>query len=124
MDSPEYQYSSIKEGLNDILQREGFWRFYRSTKIYIASKTFYTAVQFQTYELLNYFNTGWGTYSVFINAIASAVVATTFGNPLEVLITQYALVDTSKKQLALIPMIKRLWNQEGRLKGFYKGYGT
>jgi hypothetical protein len=58
-----------------------------------------------------------------LNTIASAVIATTTVNPLEVLITRYALVDTTKKKLVLFHMIKRMKQKEG-LSAFYKGYVT
>lgn len=96
-------------------------RFYKSTRIYFATKTLYTAVQFQVFEMLNYVNGGHA--ASFVNAIISAVIATTLVNPLEVLITRYALVDTTKKKLVFSYMVKRLWQREG-FTGFYKGYIT
>lgn len=78
-------------------------------------------MQFQTYELLTYYF-HW-KYAMFFNSIVSAIVATTVVNPLEVIITRYALVDTTKKKLVFSYMVKRLWQHEG-FTGFYKGYVT
>jgi len=78
-------------------------------------------VQFQTFEMLNYCYEG--QTAIFLNAFASAVVATTIVNPLEVIITRYALVDTTKKKLVFKYMVERLWQREG-FAGFYKGYVT
>jgi hypothetical protein len=51
------------------------------------------------------------------------VVATSILNPLEVLITRYALVDTTKKKLVFSFMVQRIRQREG-IAGFYKGYIT
>jgi len=51
------------------------------------------------------------------------VFATAILNPLEVVITRYALVDTTKKKLIFSSLVKRLWQREG-LAGFYKGVLT
>jgi len=40
-----------------------------------------------------------------------------------VVITRYALVDTTKKKLVFSYMVQRLWQREG-FAGFYKGYVT
>lgn len=109
-------------GLREIKEKEGILRFYKSTRIYFATKTLYTAVLFQTYEILNY-NYGHIKYSTFVNSILSAVVATTILNPLGVVITRYALVDTTKKKLVFSYMVQRIMQREG-LAGFYKGYLT
>jgi hypothetical protein len=109
-------------GLKEIKEKEGILRFYKSTRIYFVTKTLYTAVQFQTYEILNYYF-GHISLSTFMNSILSAVVATTILNPLEVLITRYALVDTTKKKLVFSYMVKRIMQREG-FAGFYKGYVT
>jgi hypothetical protein len=60
---------------------------------------------------------------MFFNSILSAIVATTILNPLEVLITRYALVDTTKKKLVFSYMVQRIMQREG-FAGFYKGYVT
>ncbi len=57
------------------------------------------------------------------NTLLSTAIATTLLNPLEVLITRYALVDTTKKKLVFRNMVNRIYKREG-LKGFYKGYLT
>ena len=56
------------------------------------------------------------------NTIFSTIVATTLLNPMEVLITRYALVDTTKKRLIFTQMVKRILHREG-VAGFYKGFG-
>jgi hypothetical protein len=109
-------------GLREIKEKEGILRFYKSTRIYFATKILYTAVQFQTYEILNFYF-GHVSFSAIFNSILSAVVATTILNPLEVLITRYALVDTTKKKLVFSYMVKRIMQREG-FAGFYKGYIT
>lgn len=68
----------------------------------------------------------WAGPSIFwmiINTLASTATATTLLNPLEVLITRYALVDTTKKKLVFTHMVSRIYRREG-IKGFYKGYLT
>jgi len=57
------------------------------------------------------------------NTLISTAVAVTCVNPLEVLITRYALVDTTKKKLVFTDMVGKIKKREG-LMGFYKGYGT
>jgi hypothetical protein len=71
--------------------------------------------------MLNFYYPGHA--ASFLSAIASAVIATTVVNPLEVIITRYALVDTTKKKLVFSYMVKRLWQREG-FAGFYKGYAA
>lgn len=122
MNTEEYQYSSALMGLKEIKEKEGILRFYKSTRIYFTTKTLYTAVQFQTFEVLNYYY-GHIKGAMFANSVLSAVVATTILNPLEVLITRYALVDTTKKKLVFSYMVKRIMQREG-FAGFYKGYLT
>ena len=121
MNEPEYQYSSAMEGLREIYQREGLLRFYRSTRIYLGAKTLYTALQFQSYEMLNFFYHS--NLALVLNPVASAIIATTLMNPLEVLITHYAMVDTTQKALVFKHIVRRLWQQEG-IRGFYNGFTT
>lgn len=80
MNTEEYQYPSAMYGLREIQKQEGILRFYKSTRIYFATKTLYTAVQFQVFEMLNYANKG--QTASFANAIISSVIATTIVNPL------------------------------------------
>lgn len=68
-------------GLREIKEKEGILRFYKSTRIYFTTKTLYTAVQFQTYEILNFYY-GHIKGSLFFSSVISAVVATTVLNPL------------------------------------------
>lgn len=81
MNHPDYNYHSLYEGLKDIYVREGFWRLYKSTKIYFTCKTMYTAIQFQVFEMIRYFAGPSKLWLVF-NTIASTAIATTFVNPL------------------------------------------
>lgn len=60
-------------------------------------------------------------YSIFVTSPLSACLAAIIVNPFEVIITRYALVDTTKKKLVLSYLLKRLWQREG-LAGFYKGF--
>ncbi len=62
-------------------------------------------------------------HAVWANAVCSAIFATILVNPLEVVITRYALVDTSKKKLVFGAMVRGLGQREG-LAGFYKGILT
>lgn len=58
-----------------------------------------------------------------VNTLLSTAISTTLLNPLEVLITRYAIVDTTKKQIIFSNMVDRITKREG-FKGFYKGYLT
>lgn len=58
-----------------------------------------------------------------VNTLASTAISTTLLNPLEVLITRYAIVDTSKKKLIFGKMVNKITKLEG-IRGFYKGYLT
>ena len=58
-----------------------------------------------------------------INALISTTISTTLLNPFEVLITRYAIFDTTKKKLVLSRMVKKMKIREG-YRGFYKGYLT
>jgi len=120
MNLPEYQYSSARDGLREIYEREGLLRFYKSTKVFLMTNTIYTAFLFQFYELLNYHFRD-KPYSIFDTSPLSAFMAAIIVNPFEVVLTRYALVDTTKKKLVLSYLLKRLWQREG-LSGFYKGF--
>lgn len=120
MNLPDYQYSSAIEGLKEIYYREGLLRFYKSTKVFLMTNTLYTASLFQFYELLNY-KYGDKPYSILFTSPLAAFLAAILVNPLEVVLTRYALVDTTKKKLVLSYLLKRLWQREG-LAGFYKGF--
>ena len=104
MNHPNYEYNSLFTGLKQIYEKEGFWRLYKSTKIYFACKTMYAAIQFQVFETIRYF-AGPSKFWLIINTLLSTAIATTFLNPLEVLITRYALVDTTKKNLVFSSMV-------------------
>ena len=120
MNLPEYQYSSAMVGLREIFEREGLLRFYKSTKVFLMTNIIYTASLFQFYEILNY-KFGDRPYSVLLISPISAFTAAIIVNPLEVVLTRYALVDTTKKKLVLSYLLRRLWQREG-LAGFYKGF--
>lgn len=45
------------------------------------------------------------------NTLFSTAIATTLLNPLEVLITRYALVDTTKKKLVFKNMVSRIYKR-------------
>ncbi len=122
MNKPEYEYSTLRQGLKDISSKEGVLRLYKSTKIYFACKTLYTAIQFECFELIRYY-AGPSKLWMLLNTLISTTVAVTMLNPLEVLMTRYALVDTTKKKLVLERMVKRIYKREG-VAGFYKGYVT
>jgi len=64
----------------------------------------YTAIQFQVFEMIRYF-VGPGKLWLIVNTITSTAIATTLLNPLEVLLTRYALVDTTKKKLVFSLMV-------------------
>ena len=71
--------------------------------------------------MLNY-KYGDRPYSFLYNSPIAATLAAIIVNPFEVIITRYALVDTTKKKLLFGVLLKRLWQREG-LAGFYKGFG-
>jgi hypothetical protein len=64
----------------------------------------YTAIQFQVFEMVRYF-VGPSKVWLFFNTLLSTAIATTLLNPLEVLLTRYALVDTTKKKLVFSLMV-------------------
>jgi hypothetical protein len=56
-----------------------------------------------------------------LNTLLSTITANIIVNPLEVLITRTALVDTTKKELNVKKMLKKVKEREG-FAGFYKGF--
>ncbi len=76
----------------------------------MLTKTLYTASLFQFYEMLNYKYSDI-PYSYFVTSPLAATLAAILVNPLEVVITRYALVDTSKKKLVLSSILKTLWER-------------
>jgi hypothetical protein len=58
-----------------------------------------------------------------MNTLVSTAVATTILNPLQVVITRYALVDTTKNPLNFKFIVRGIYKNEGR-SGFYKGFAT
>ncbi len=72
--------------------------------------------------MIRYF-AGPSHYWMLLNTVLSTAIAVTMLNPLEVLITRYALVDTTKKNIIFWQMINKIYKGEG-VRGFYKGYAT
>lgn len=72
--------------------------------------------------MIRYF-VGPSVFWMLANTIISTAIATTLLNPLEVLITRYAIFDTTKKKLIFRNVVEKIIKNEG-LKGFYKGYPT
>ena len=66
---------------------------------------------------------GPSTTLLIFNTILSTGIATTILNPLEVIITRYALTDTTLKKVQINRLAHRIYQREGFI-GFYKGYGT
>ncbi len=64
----------------------------------------YTAIQFQSFEMIRYFAGPSKLWMIF-NTIVSTAIATTVLNPLEVVLTRYALVDTRKQKLVFTNMV-------------------
>lgn len=95
-----------------------------SGRIYILSKTIYAGIQFQLFEMIRYY-AGPDLYWLLFNTFISTAIATTVLNPLEVLLTRYALIDTTKRKKAvtILQVGSRLYQREG-IVGFYKGYAT
>lgn len=122
MNRPNDNYTGLFSALKDIKNKEGISRFYKSSKIYFACKTLETAIQFQSFEMIRYL-VGPSFMWMLINTVFSTALATTVLNPLEVLITRYALVDTTKKKLVFSHIVKKIYKREG-IAGFYKGYET
>lgn len=72
--------------------------------------------------MIRYF-AGPSHFWMILNTIISTAVAVSLVNPFEVLITRYALVDTTKTKLVFSNMVSRIHKREG-IQGFYKGYVT
>lgn len=80
----------------------------------------YTGIQFQMYESIRYY-TEHSFHMTLINTLLSTVTANIVVNPLEVLITRSALVDTTKKELNVVNILSKMNKREG-IRGFYKGF--
>ena len=72
--------------------------------------------------MIRYF-VGPSPFWLIVNTLASTAISTTLLNPLEVLITRYAIVDTSKTKIIFGKMVNKITKLEG-IRGFYKGYLT
>lgn len=104
MNHPDHEYTSLFKALKAIEKKEGFWRLYKSTRIYFVCRTLYTAIQLQVFEMIRYVAGPSKAWLIF-NTIFSTAIATTLLNPMEVLLTRYALVDTTKKKLVFSLMV-------------------
>jgi hypothetical protein len=107
MDMKEYQNKSFSSALKDIINKEGFTRCYKSSKLYLLSRTLAIAIEFQCFETIRYI-VGPSPLWMIPNALLSTGVAVSLVNPLEVLITRYALVDTTKEKLVFFQMAKAI----------------
>lgn len=79
----------------------------------------FVAFQFQIFEMLRYYGDATWMWMI-INTVISSSTASIIVNPLEVLLTRYALVDTNHKKLVFRSMVAKMCKEEG-FRGFYKG---
>ena len=61
------------------------------------------------------------TLNLLVNTIISTAVATLALNPLHVILTRYAVFDTTKNPLIFKNIVKKMYKNEG-IAGFYKGF--
>lgn len=115
-----YNYHGVLDALKQISDKEGFFRLYRTSNLFILYMLLYTGIQFQMYETIRFY----AQHSLnltLLNTFVSTVTANIVVNPLEVLITRTALVDTTQKELKILRTISKIREREG-ISGFYKGF--
>lgn len=117
--SIEYQYKGFFDGLRKVIKKEGIYRLYRSSEIYMLCMTIQAGVLFQSFEMFRDFY-GHSVNLSLINTVLSTTIASLICNPLDVLITRVAITDTSRKKVVYAIKIEKIWKREG-INGFFKG---
>lgn len=83
--------------MRQVIKKEGIMRLYKSSHLYMFYMSLQAGMFFQCYESFRDFY-GHSVSASILNTAVSTVISTFICSPIDVLITRYAITDTSKKK--------------------------
>ena len=127
--SPQYNYTSLWDGLKSIYKNEGVIRFYYSSHIFVTYCLILTMVQFTTYEWMKALyqhrlkKKEFGTLESMIATVLSTSSAVLVTHPLNTLVVQHQMINLEKcGNETTIQLLKREF-KEHKLKVFTRSVG-
>lgn len=128
VNSEVFQYKSIRHGLTDMIQKEGYFRLFKASPLYLAYNVLFNICLFQTYETLRIQqmkrekkeNKDLRFRDSVINTLQATLLATILTNPLDVIITKYQVIDSSVSKLSAKQVFLDTYRRDG-IKGLNRG---
>lgn len=128
INSESYQYKSIPHGLKDMIHKEGYFRLFKASPLYLTYATIFNTVLFQTYETLRInqmrlegkSNREMTLVDSVMNTVKATMLATLLTNPLDVIITKYQVIDSSVNKLSVKQILVDVYHRDG-IKGLNRG---
>lgn len=116
-----YRYSSVVHGVSDIIKKEGFLRLFLASPMYMVNLMVWNTLLFQTYEILRinqmHREKKEGKDLTLIDSLQHTLVATAFAtfvtNPLDLILTRYQVVDSSKGELSFKKIVRDVYKTDG-----------
>lgn len=123
MNSPEYRYTSIMNGLTEIIRKEGYIRLFKASPIYICHAIVFNVILFQSYELFRIRTMKAKGISndqlTFVDSLKNTALATMIAmavtNPLDLILTRYQVIDSSRGALSLHKVVRDVIRNDGFL---------
>lgn len=128
VNSDIFQYKSVRHGLSDMIKKEGYFRLFKASPLYLAYNVLYNIVLFQTYETLRIQqmkkerkeNKDLTFADAVWNTAQATLLATLITNPLDVIITKYQVIDSSISKLSAKQVFVDTYRRGG-IKGLNRG---
>lgn len=124
MNSPDYQYKSLFQGLSQVIRKEGYIRPFKASPLYLFNNIVQSMIFFQTYEYLRVKSKQQKKEATVISSLWNTAVATAvtclITNPLDLLIIRYQSIDSSLVKLSVKKIAQDLYRKDG-LPGLNRG---
>ncbi|CUM65708.1 uncharacterized protein PRCAT00003356001 [Priceomyces carsonii] len=124
-----YAYKSLRDGISQIYQREGIAGFWKGTTPSML-QVFQASIQLTLYDhSKNFFTSRHNTSKLstteyIYSSALSKVLSMTLMYPIQVLKTRLQSYNPQNEKRGIISVAKGIWGDEGRMRGFYKGFGA
>lgn len=121
LNTPEYNYPNVLAGLKDIINKEGYFRLFKASPLYIIHAIVFNTVLFQAYELSRISmmkrsglkNSDLTLMDSLKNTLMATVAATFITNPLDLVITRYQVMDSSAANLSWKAIVRQVIKADG-----------
>lgn len=124
MNSPQYQYRTLRQGLSQVIRNEGYIRLFKASPLYLFNSIMQSMIFFQTYEYLRVKMKQRNQTVTFADSIWNTVIATgvtcIITNPLDLLIIRYQTTDSNVNKLCIKSIAGDLFKRDG-LHGLNRG---